>query len=166
MKRIHLLHATVIALLTALTLSTAYADPGSGKGQYGMHQGEGMHHDGGGQYGGGYHGKSWKKDLTKEQKDKLRAIKLDYLKKKMPLKAKMKAIKTDLALLMIADAPDMKAIDKKIDEMLAVKKELKKLKVMHKINVRKELTPEQRVKFDMHVLKKAAKGKKKCRYHQ
>jgi Spy/CpxP family protein refolding chaperone len=155
----------LVAFLTAMTFSTpGSAEPTSGKGHMGP-----MMHDGGGMRGygkDGHHGGShWKQSLTKAQRDKLAAMKLDLMKKKLPIKAKMKVVKTDLALLAIADKPDMKAIDKKIDELTALKNQVMKVKYAHKVAVRKELTPEQRVMFDIDMLRKAQKGKKRGQGH-
>ena len=54
----------------------------------------------------------------------------------------------ELDKLLLADKPDKKAIYKKIDEIEAVKTQIKKMKVSHKLEVRALLTPDQRVAFD------------------
>ena len=123
------------------------------------------------EYGKGHHckhhgGASWKGSLSDEQQKKLDKLHLDYKKKKYPIKTKLKTAKVELALLMTANSPNQKDIDKKIDEILNLKAKKMRLKAAHKIEVRKMLTDEQRIQFDMHVLKKAYKGKKKkgCRH--
>lgn len=139
-------------LLTALIVSSlalagtgistmAMADHGKG-----MH---GMYHGGGG----------WKSSLTDEQRTQIDSLKLEYKKKKYPLKAKLKQAKVDLALLMTSDNPSQNAINKKIDEIVKLKKEKMRLKASHKIAVRKLLNKQQRVKFDMKILKKAYRDK-------
>jgi Spy/CpxP family protein refolding chaperone len=164
MKKSVYIPAIVIALVTVLAFgATSFAEPSTGKGEgYGPHHmmkdGQGPHH---GMYEGrGHHNKpAWKESLSKVQKDKLRKMKVDFMKVKYPLKAKMKTIKLELAVLATADTPDQNSINAKIDELLALKKEMMQAKYAHKIAVRKELTPEQRVLFDKHMLKKAKKGK-------
>ena len=158
MKNSILIPAAVVALFVGLAFSTfSMAEHGAGKGD-----GSGRHHMMRGEHQG-CHGSSWKESLTKVQGDKLKKMKVDYLKVKYPMKARMKTIKIDLAVLATADAPNQKAIDAKIDELLALKKNLLKAKYAHKITVRKELKPEQKVAFDKHILKKAKR--KKCRRH-
>ena len=108
---------------------------------------------------------SWKASLSDKQSKQLDRFHLDYKKKKYPIKSKLKAAKVDLALLMTSDSPKQQDIEKKIDQILKLKGEKLRIKAAHKIEVRKMLTEEQRVQFDMHVLKKAFKGKKKgCRH--
>lgn len=145
---------------------TSLADQGPGKGEgaghhHMMHGEEGHPHMMHGEQG--HYGASWKGSLTSVQKQKLDKMKVDYLKVKYPLKVRMKTIKLELAVLSTSDAPKQKAIDSKIDELLALKKDLLKAKYAHKIAVRKELKPEQKTAFDKHVLKKAKRGK--CKGH-
>lgn len=126
----------------------------------GMHAGKGMHG------GSGMCGASWKQTLTDEQRAKLAKLKLDHMKGMAPLKAKMKSIKVDLALLVIADKPDTNAINKKIDELAKLKNDKMKAKYQYIAAKRKILTAEQQVLFDMHVIKKAmhGKGKRHCKH--
>jgi Spy/CpxP family protein refolding chaperone len=85
-----------------------------------------------------------------------------FAKIKAPLKAKVRLLKAELAVLATADQPDNKAISSKIDELLAVKKQLMQKRYAHIAEMRKVLTTGQRASFDMQVLKKV-KGKR--RYH-
>jgi Spy/CpxP family protein refolding chaperone len=169
MKPNYLLPAGLLAVLATLAFTTVNADPEGGEGRghmmcggYGMHRGEGY----GPMMGGGYgmhHGEEyarWKKSLSSEQRAKIDKMKLDFIKKQYPMKAKKKALKIELALLATADSPDMKAIDKKIDDLLALTKQMMQQKYAHKTAVRKELNDEQRVQFDIAMLKKAKHGKR------
>lgn len=110
---------------------------------------------------GGRHmsGKRWMATLTDQQQNEMDRLRLEYKKKKYLLKAKMRQAKVEFALLITTDAPNKSAIDSKIDQIAELKKEKLQLKANHKIQVRKLLTVDQRVHFDMYVLKKAAKGK-------
>lgn len=158
MKNSAFIPATLVVLLVGLAFgTTSMADHGFGKGE-----GPGRHKmmQGGPQ---GHCGASWKDSLSDAQKEKVKKMKVDFLKVKYPIKARMKTTKIDLAVLATADVPDQKAIDTKIDELLALKKELLKAKYMHKIAVRKGLKEEQKAAFDKHMLKKAKH--KKCRRH-
>jgi len=147
---------TLSTLILTIVLSTtgfgfapmAYAQQHGGMG--GMHK---MHQGGG-----------WKASLTAEQQSQLVKLKLDYKKKKYPLKTQIKQAKVELALLITADKPSQKSIDQKIDKIVDLKSQKMRLKAKHKIAVRKILNEEQRMKFDMKVLKKAFHGKKKRRH--
>lgn len=111
--------------------------------------------------GKGMYGACWKDTLTDEQRNKLAKIKLDHMKVQAPVKAKMKTVKVDLALLVTADKPDTAAINKKIDELTKLKNAKMKEKYRYIAAKRKILNNDQRVLFDMKVIKKAMKGKKK-----
>jgi len=113
-----------------------------------------MHKDGG-----------WKASLSESQQDQLAKLKLDYKKDKYLLKTKLKQAKIELAILVTSDKPDQKALDNKINEIVQLKSKKMHTKVKHKIAVRKILNKEQRVKFDMKVLKKAFHGKKRGKKH-
>jgi Spy/CpxP family protein refolding chaperone len=152
--RLWLILATLIGSLGLAT--TVVAEPGQG-----MHQG--MH--GGGMYGGqGECGAGWKATLTDEQRAKLAKLKLDHMKAKAPIKAKMKAVKVDLAILVTTDKPDMNAINNKIDELTKLKNDKMKEKYKYIAAKRKVLTAEQQVLFDTRVIKKAMHGKGKGRH--
>ena len=95
--------------------------------------------------------------LTVKQIDKLH---LDYKKEKLLLKTQLKQAKVELGLLITSDSPKKADTSKKIEEILKLKKSKMTLKVDHKIAVRKILNEEQRVAFDMHVLKNMYHGKR------
>ena len=137
-----------LAMVTA-----AMADHGYGHGKgHGMHQG--MHH-----------GKAWMMDLSKEQQAQIDELHLDFKKQKLLLKTKLKQTKVELALLITSDSPSKKEINSKIDQVIKLKSEKMRLAASHKVDVRKLLNAGQRLKFDMHVLKKAYRGKRgKCRH--
>ncbi len=110
---------------------------------------------------GGHHDRCWKATLSDEQKSKVAKLKLDFKKKKLPIKSRLRQAKVDLALLIISDSPDQNEIGKKIDEIAKLKAEKMRLKADFKIKLRNELNDEQRVLFDTKMLKKAYHGKKK-----
>ena len=121
-------------------------------------------------YGGGMGmgmmmGKSWMMTLSDEQQQKVNKLRLDYKKKTYLLKAQMKQTKIELALLITSDSPKKADINKKIDRIISLKGQKLRLKVDHKMAVRKVLNDEQRVTFDLHVMKKAAHGKRRGYRH-
>jgi Spy/CpxP family protein refolding chaperone len=110
-------------------------------------------------HGKGLHDAScWMETLTDEQKAKAAKMRLEFKKVKSLLKAQITVKKVELATLVTQDSPDQNAINKKIDEILDLKREKMRKKYAFKVAMRSMLTPEQRVSFDMHLLKKALHG--------
>lgn len=143
---------------------------------HGAHKGQGGHHGKGGKqcrhgahkgHAGDYgkkklFGPHWKTTLSPEQAKELDRLRVEYAKVKVPLKAKAKAIKLELAALATADELDAEAANARIDELLALKREMMRHEYTHIAAKRTVLTPEQRVSFDMDVLKRAKhKGEKR-----
>jgi len=113
----------------------------------------------------GRHGSmGWKTSLSESQNKQLASLKLDYKKKAYPLKLNLKQARLELASLIATDKPSHKNIDKKIDEIVKLKAEKMRLKVAHKIEVRKILNKDQQVQFDLKLMKKAFHGKKGGRH--
>ena len=111
-------------------------------------------------HGKGMHDAScWMETLTDEQKAKAAKMRLELKKVKSLLKAQITVKRVELATLVTQDNPDNNAIDKKIDEILELKREKMRKKNAFKVAMRSMLTPEQRVSFDMHLFKKALHGK-------
>jgi Spy/CpxP family protein refolding chaperone len=124
----------------------------------GTHSSKPQHREMG--HGKGMHEAScWMKSLTAEQKATGAKLRLEFKKVKSLLKAKITVKKVELAILVTQDSPDQNAIDKKINEILELKREKMRKKYAFKVDMRSILTPEQRVSFDMHLLKKAQHGK-------
>jgi Spy/CpxP family protein refolding chaperone len=143
----------VTALVGGMMAPALAAEHGQGTGMS-KHSMSGM--------GPGMHlgGRGWKATLSDEQRIQLARLRLDFKKKVYPLKARMQQTRIELALLISSDKPSQKSINKKIDALVRLKSEKMRLKAKHKIAVRKILTPEQRVPFDMMMLRKAYYGKR------
>jgi len=159
-KRMPVLLLSLMFLVLFSTNSSA-----EGPGKEGYERGPGYHHGVWGMHGR-YHGrqhKRWMKSMTKEQKMKYLKLKLAHKKKKILVMLDIKKAKVELMTLLTTNSPDKGKIGKKIDELLALKKKKMNLGVDHKIAVRKILNDEQKLKFDMYLLKKAMKGKGKRR---
>lgn len=156
----------VFVLLTTVALSPPLlAQTDAREGKHPMQQHNGAQHMGGPGYGGGYmHGARWRQSLSDEQRAKIEKLKLDYVKKKATLKTRKGALKTDLALLTTKDNASIAEINRKIDQMVKLKKQLLRMKYSHLVAVRKELTAEQRVSFDLMVMRKSRRGKYKRRH--
>lgn len=157
--------------------------PGPGHAMHGMHHsakhgeyggkgsrhGMGRHHGGDDDHGKkGLYGPHWESTLTDEQRNRLDSLKLAHARAKMPLKAKARAVRVQLAALATAESPDASAIDAKIKEMLEIKLGLMRDKYRYIAARRAVLTPEQRISYDMEMMKKAMhkdKHKRKGKGH-
>ena len=111
---------------------------------------------------GGGHGKNklhmfgpvWMHTLSDEQKAAVDKMHLEVAKVEKLLRAQMKATKMELNLLAVTDSPDMDAINKKIDEVAALKTKIMRNRFAHIVEMREALTPQQRISYDMAVLKR------------
>lgn len=91
-------------------------------------------------------------ELTDEQADKIETIHLKASKSTIPIMSQMKVKQAELDQLMLADKPNRNTIIKKVQELEALKSELKVMNTLKRLDVRDLLTEEQRVKFDqMHL---------------
>jgi len=87
-------------------------------------------------------------DLSDEQQTKAEALRLNMHKAALPIKNQLGENRAKMRTLTTADNPDMKAINKLIDQNAALRAELEKLRAASHQDFRKLLTEEQRVKFD------------------
>jgi len=96
---------------------------------------------------------AWMKDLTQEQKDQLKALRLDEMKAMTRYKNQLDEYKAKLKTLTTGDNVNLKEVDKVIDQMGKVKLEMARNKLSHRMDVRALLTDDQKVMFDMHAMK-------------
>lgn len=89
-------------------------------------------------------------NLTAEQKTQIEKLKTAHMKEMIGLKNQLKEKKAHLRTVTTVDKVDMVEVNKTIDEIGVIKTEMMKKKEAHKQEVRKLLTEEQRLKFDMH----------------
>lgn len=92
--------------------------------------------------------------LSDEQQSNMAVLRLNHQKAVLPLKNVLNEKRAKLTTLSTAENADMKAINKLIDEIGLTKTDVAKLKAAHHQEVRKILTEEQRIKFDMQRQKK------------
>lgn len=95
-------------------------------------------------------------DLTDQQKEQFKALRLDHQKAMLPMKNELNELNAKLKTLSTAENADMKAINSQIDKIGSLKTKMMKSKAAHKQEMRKILTEEQRIMFDSH---KGRKGK-------
>jgi len=89
-------------------------------------------------------------DLTEDQQSKMKDIHLNMMKESLSIRNKLGENRAKLKTLQTAENPDMKAIDKLIDESSSLHADLQKKAAANHQQVRSLLTEEQRVIFDSH----------------
>jgi Spy/CpxP family protein refolding chaperone len=141
----------ILLIIWAVTL-TAAASMAFG-------QGAGMKHPSKGCPGMGCPGMA---GLSEDQQKKVEALNLEVEKALLPLKAQMDVKTAELKVLAVAENPDKAAIDKKIEEIGALRTQMMKKKVLNGLAVRALLTPDQRVGFDQKALRECC-GPMDCR---
>lgn len=94
----------------------------------------------------------WTQTLNEAQARRVDQMHLQLAQEQGMLKAQLQVYKTELNQLAIAERADHKAIAKKIDQIVQIKGQLMKLRFEHIVEMRAELSPEQRITYDMGVL--------------
>lgn len=89
-------------------------------------------------------------DLTDAQQTQLKEMRTAQMKTIMPLKNELKEKQAHLQTLQTADNPNMSEINALIDEIGKIKTNMAKKHAAFRQEVRKILTDDQRVYFDMH----------------
>ena len=87
-------------------------------------------------------------NLTDAQKDAFKQSMMAMHKDIKPLRNELGEAMAHQKTLVSADKPDMAAINKNIEKIGALKVEMAKLQVKHRLDMRAQLTDEQRMKFD------------------
>ena len=99
------------------------------------------------------HGLFGIQNLTDAQKKQIQDIRQEMEKAMIPLKAQLELKHAELKTLLVSDKPDKAAIDKKIDEIGAIRIQMGKKWIGNRLEIRELLTPEQRPKFDEQTLR-------------
>ncbi|RMG81215.1 MAG: periplasmic heavy metal sensor [Bacteroidetes bacterium] len=86
--------------------------------------------------------------LTDEQKQNIEKLRVAHMKEMQNYRVKMMQLRAELREMYIADKPDQNAINKKIDEISALKSKMMKAVANHRLKVRALLNDEQKVYFD------------------
>ncbi len=89
-------------------------------------------------------------DLTPDQQKQIDALHLNLVKETLSIKNQIAEKDAHLTTLSTGDNVDLTAVNKTIDEMFALKAELMKKHEAFQQDVRKLLTADQKVLFDMH----------------
>jgi len=89
-------------------------------------------------------------ELTEDQTAKIEKIRLDAMKKTTVLQNQIREKRAKLISLQTADEVDMKAVNKLIDEIAALRAQIQKINAQKHQDIRSLLTDDQKVIFDKH----------------
>jgi Spy/CpxP family protein refolding chaperone len=87
-------------------------------------------------------------DLTDAQKEVFKQSMLAMQKQLQPIRNQLGEARAHQKTLTMADKPDMAAINKNIERMSGLKTEMAKIQTKYHLEMRTQLTDEQRLKFD------------------
>lgn len=88
-------------------------------------------------------------NLTDAQKDAFKQSMMAMHKEMKPLRNELGEAMAHQKTLVSADKPDFSAIDKNLEKIGDLKVQMAKIQVKHRLDMRAQLTEEQRMKFDM-----------------
>jgi len=88
-------------------------------------------------------------NLTDAQKETFKASMLATQKQLQPLKNELGEAEAHQKTLMTAEKPDFGAINKNIEKIGGIRVEMAKIQTKHRLDMRAQLTDEQRLKFDL-----------------
>jgi Spy/CpxP family protein refolding chaperone len=111
----------------------------------------------------GKHGIS---NLTADQKKKMAELRTQLKKDILPLKNQLGEKKAKIRTLETADKADLQAINALIDEIQNLQGKILKLHASNRQEIRKMLTPEQRVDFDLKGMRKEKRHHKSRKGHR
>jgi len=89
-------------------------------------------------------------DLTDAQKTQIKDMRTANMKEMLPLRNELQEKQAHKRTISTGDNVKMSEINKTIDEIGAIKTNMAKKRATHRQNIRKILTDNQRVFFDMH----------------
>jgi len=91
-------------------------------------------------------------DLTEDQQAQIEAIRLKLEKTVIPLKGEIKVLDAELKNLLASGSASERELDRKIDEISALRVSVQKRQVKQHLEIRSLLTEEQKVFFDRRML--------------
>ena len=87
-------------------------------------------------------------NLTDEQKEAFKKIRLAMHKEILPIQNEIGEAEAHQKTLLSAEKPDLAAINKNIEKIGALRVEIAKIAMKHRLEMRSLLTDDQRMKFD------------------
>jgi len=97
-------------------------------------------------------------NLNDAQKESFKKGMLEMHKLLQPLRNELGEVEAHQKTLMMAEKPDLAAINKNIEKIGTIKIEMAKIQAKNRVEMRAQLTDEQRLKFDLQK-EKMMKGK-------
>ncbi len=91
-------------------------------------------------------------NLSEEQIQKIAAIRLERDREMVPLNAEIVKVRSELKLLKTEKNVNLKAINKKIDELSNIRAQKMKIGAKYGLEIRNILTDEQRLIWDAHMM--------------
>lgn len=91
-------------------------------------------------------------NLTKDQQNKLLDMRLAMQREMLPLRNQLVTLRSDLKLELTANKFDQNKVNKTVDQMANVRKQMNLKRIEHMRNVRNILTPDQQKTFDLMVM--------------
>ncbi len=88
-------------------------------------------------------------NLTDAQKESFKKTTIAVQKELQPLRNQLGEMEAHQRTLVTAEKPDLGAINKNIEKIGALRVEMAKIQTKHRVEMRAQLTDEQRLKFDM-----------------
>jgi len=88
-------------------------------------------------------------NLTDAQRDAFKQGRLELQKKLQPLRNELGEVKAHQKTLMTAEKPDVSAINKNLEKIGELRVEMAKIQTKQHLDMRAQLTDEQKLKFDM-----------------
>jgi Spy/CpxP family protein refolding chaperone len=98
---------------------------------------------------GGQRGLANGLNLTDEQKAAFKQGMIDLQKQIKPLRNELGEAEAHQKTLVTTEKPDIAAINKNIEKIGALKVEMAKIQIKHRLDMRAQLTDEQKLKFDL-----------------
>jgi len=104
--------------------------------------------------------------LSAEQESKITDLHLQLRKEILPLQNKLDQLRDDLKMEIVSDNFSETKIKKLIEEIANIDQDIQFKRIMNQKAVRDLLTPEQKKKFDMHLLSKPEfRSEERPRFH-
>ncbi|MEA3496538.1 MAG: Spy/CpxP family protein refolding chaperone [Bacteroidota bacterium] len=89
-------------------------------------------------------------NLTDNQIESIKKLRTKHMKKILPIRNQLREKNAKLTTLITQDKMDNTAIDKIVDDISDLRKQMMKNRISHKNEIRNILTDEQKVYFNMH----------------
>ena len=88
-------------------------------------------------------------NLTDEQKEAFKKSRMEMQKQLQPLHNELGEAKAHQKTLVTAEKTDLSAINKNIEKIGSIRVEMAKIQAKHRLEMRAQLTDEQKLKFDL-----------------